>query len=72
MLDIIYVFYHLPCTDWVSDDLLSKIEKDPVLSKAFQDPAMTQALAQFQADPKHALAATKDNPEVGSFNREGA
>lgn len=50
--------------DWVTDDLLVKIEGDPVLSKAFKDPAMSEALAQFQANPQQALAATKDKPEV--------
>ena len=48
----------------MTDDLLAKIESDPVLSKAFRDPAMSQALAQFQANPQQALAATRDKPEV--------
>ena len=48
----------------MTDDLLSKIEKDPVLSEAFGDPTLTQALAQFQTDPQRALAAAKDKPKV--------
>ena len=58
--------YNLLYSDWVTDDLLEKIEKDPVLSEAFKDPALTQALTQFQADPQRALAAAKDKPKVTS------
>lgn len=50
--------------EWVTDELLGKIEKDPVLSEAFRDPAMTQALAQFQLNPQAALEAAKDKPKV--------
>ena len=48
----------------MTDDLLSKIESDPVLSKAFKDPEMSRVLAMYQANPQQALAATKDKPEV--------
>jgi hypothetical protein len=58
----------LSVAGWVTDGLLSKVEKDPVLSKAFSDPAMAQVLAQFQANPQHTLAATKDKPEVGCIH----
>lgn len=59
-----HLIHALSSTGWVTDSLLSKIEKDPTLSKAFQDPAMAQALAQFQTNPQLALAAANDKPEV--------
>ncbi len=49
---------------WLTDSILAKIEKDPVLCNAFKDPALSQALAQFQANPQEALTATRDKPEV--------
>ena len=55
----------------MTDNLLAKVEKNPVLSKAFKDPAMAQALAQFQANPQQALVATKDKPEVGVMVNRG-
>ncbi len=54
---------------WVNDDLLAKIEKDPVLSDAFKDPTMAQALAQFQIDPQQ---ATKDKPKVSQLTGDSA
>lgn len=56
--------FHYLSVDWVTDDLLAKIENDSILSKAFKDPEMTQALAQFQDNPEHTLAAATDKPEV--------
>lgn len=60
-------FPFLNTQDWMTDNLLSKVEEDPVLSKAFHDPAMVQALAQFQTNPQLALAAAKDKPEIQKF-----
>lgn len=60
-------FPFLNTKDWMTDNLLEKVEKDPVLSRAFQDPAMAQALAQFQANPQLAFAAAKDKPEMQKF-----
>lgn len=56
--------------EWMSDDLLAKIEKDPVLSEAFQDPVLSQALLHFQTNPQQALAAVKDDPRVSSLQIE--
>lgn len=53
-------------TDWVTDDLLSKIHDNPVLSEAFTDPALGQVLTQLQSNPQAvaAAAAARDNPKV--------
>ena len=62
---------YLQCTctaDWVTDDLLSKIHDNPILSESFSDPSLSQALTQFQSNPKAALAAAKDNPKVKIYN----
>ena len=51
-------------SDWVTKDLLSKVEKHPNLSRVFQDPNLTEILLEFQKDPQKAMAAAKDNKEV--------
>lgn len=51
-------------SDWVTEDLLSKVEKHPNLSKVFQDPVLSQLLVEFQKNPQKAMAAVQDNKEV--------
>lgn len=50
--------------EWLTDDLLVKIEKDPVLSEAFRDPDMSHVVGQLQTNPQKVLAAARGNPEV--------
>ncbi len=54
----------------MTDDLLSKIDKNPVLSKAFRDPSLVKVLEEFHKNPQQALAAAQDSPEVLAFLRQ--
>ena len=56
--------------DWITPDLLRKIEQSPVLSKAFQDPSLSQAMVEFQKDPQAALQAAQHKPEMLRFLKE--
>ena len=59
------------CTlDWITEDLLSKIEKNPKLMKQLEDPRFSQALTTFQANPQKALLAVQNDPEVNEFIQE--
>ncbi|GFO03477.1 hypothetical protein PoB_002998200 [Plakobranchus ocellatus] len=53
--------------DWITDDLLTKIEKNETLRKRFADPRFMQALEEFQKDPTAAMAKYKGNQEVETF-----
>ena len=54
----------------MTDDLLSKIDNNPVLSRAFKDPSLVKVLEQFHKNPQQALAAAQDSPEVLAFLRQ--
>lgn len=56
--------------EWVTDDLLEKIERHPLLSKAFRDPSLSQVLAEFQRNPETILKAAQGNPEMMQFLKE--
>lgn len=50
--------------DWITEDLLKKIEGNPSLSKLLMDPKFTAALSQVQTDPMKAMAMLSSNPEM--------
>ena len=50
--------------DWITEDLLKKIEGNPSLAKLLMDPKFTAALAQVQTDPMKAMAMLSSNPEM--------
>lgn len=56
--------------DWVTEDLLKKLDQNPVLSKAFTDPALSRLLEEFHQNPQAAMAAAQSNPEVREFLQE--
>ena len=56
--------------DWITEDLLSKIEKNPQLMKQLEDPRFSQALSAFQANPQKALLAVQNDSEVKEFIQE--
>lgn len=51
----------------MTDDLLSKIDQNPILSKAFGDPSLFKVLEEFHRNPQEALAAAQRTPEVREF-----
>eukprot|EP00731_Ephydatia_muelleri_P032032 Em0023g539a len=60
----------LASREWVTDDLLEKIESHPLLSKAFRDPSLSQVLAEFQRNPEAMLKAAQGNQEMMQFLQE--
>jgi hypothetical protein len=50
----------MPNTDWVTPDILEKIEKSPVLSKAFQDPMFTTAISEMASNSSEAFKKYQD------------
>lgn len=50
--------------EWITDDLLKKIEANPSLAKLLMDPKFTAALSQVQEDPVKAMAMLSSNPEM--------
>ncbi|XP_045195278.2 uncharacterized protein LOC123550878 [Mercenaria mercenaria] len=56
--------------DWVTDDLLSKLEKNEKLAKRLQDPKFIQAIGDFQKNPTEALQKYGNNAEVQEFFKD--
>lgn len=50
--------------DWITDELLKKIESNPSLAKLLMDPTFTAALSQVRTDPMKALAMLESHPEM--------
>ena len=50
--------------EWITDDLLKKIEANPSLAKLLMDPKFTAALSQVQEDPVKAMAMLSSKPEM--------
>jgi hypothetical protein len=47
-----YTFY----TEWATDDLMGRLQRDPVLARGLQSPKCQAALQLMQTDPKAAKA----------------
>eukprot|EP00112_Aurelia_sp_Birch-Aquarium-sp1_P005485 Seg1622.13 transcript_id=Seg1622.13/GoldUCD/mRNA.D3Y31 product="hypothetical protein" protein_id=Seg1622.13/GoldUCD/D3Y31 len=60
----------LQSKEWINDDLLSKLERNPKLLKKLGDPRYSQALDSFQTNPQEAMAALQNDPEVKEFIQE--
>jgi len=56
--------------DWITEDLLKKIEGNPSLAKLLMDPKFTAALAEVQTDPLKAMAMLSSNPEMQNALQE--
>ncbi|XP_072019238.1 uncharacterized protein [Amphiura filiformis] len=57
-------------TEWVTDDLLKNIEKNPRLLKQLSDPRISQAMTKFQRNPQLAMQEYQNNPEIQQFFKE--
>ena len=56
--------------DWVTEDLLTKIDQNPTLAKAFRDPALAKVLEEFHQNPQAVFKASQCNPEIQKFLQE--
>ncbi|KAK2162369.1 hypothetical protein LSH36_100g12082 [Paralvinella palmiformis] len=56
--------------DWVTEDLLHKVENNGTLLHGLSNPHFMQALNEFQSNPQQALEKYGDNPEVQRFLKE--
>eukprot|EP00794_Sanderia_malayensis_P000304 gene304-932_t len=59
----------LKSKEWITEDLLSKLQKNPKLFKQLQDPRFSQALASFQSNPQQSMLAFHNDPELQEFIR---
>ncbi|EDO38750.1 predicted protein [Nematostella vectensis] len=50
--------------DWITGDLLEKLQSNPALFKKLMDPRFSQALAQLQSNPWEAFASLQGDPEM--------
>lgn len=69
-LSVLITLDLLCLSDWISDDLLDKVEKNELLLKRFADPHFMKALEEFQANPVAAMEKYKGNKEVEKFLME--
>lgn len=53
--------------EWANDDLMSKLQKDPVLLRGLQNPKCQAAMQLMQSDPKEAKKRFEKDPEVSAF-----
>ncbi|XP_038059145.1 uncharacterized protein LOC119730362 [Patiria miniata] len=56
--------------EWVTDDLLSNVEKHPRLAKQLTDPRFASAVQKFQTNPHQAMQDYKDDTEVQQFLKD--
>ncbi|XP_025098824.1 uncharacterized protein LOC112566709 [Pomacea canaliculata] len=56
--------------DWVTEDLLEKVQKNELLSKRLSDPHFMQAITDFQKNPQAAITKYQSNTEVWSLLKE--
>lgn len=53
--------------DWVTKDLLEKIEKNKSLTQKLQDPKYVQVINEFQKNPQAAMLKYQSSPEIQQF-----
>ena len=56
--------------DWITDDLLKKLEGRPDLLKKLSDPRYSQALNQFTSNPQQGLQQLSNDKELQDFIKE--
>jgi hypothetical protein len=56
--------------EWVTDDLLSKVQSNELLIKRLSDPRFVEAIGEFQKNPERAKEKYKGNVEVLQFFTE--
>jgi len=53
--------------EWLTDDLLKRIQSSGKLCQQLQDPSFVQAIAEFHANPQAAMQKYGDNAAVQAF-----
>ncbi|XP_071818853.1 uncharacterized protein [Apostichopus japonicus] len=56
--------------DWLSSDLLDKVEKHPYLAEVMANPDFTSVLSKFEKDPKGAAEQLHNNPQLQHIFRD--
>ena len=56
--------------NWMTEELLSKVENNPLLAGAFKHPDFSQVLTRFTQNPTQALKDYGDTPEFREFFQE--
>eukprot|EP00042_Codosiga_hollandica_P040565 m.350270 g.350270 ORF g.350270 m.350270 type:complete len:321 (-) comp55898_c0_seq1:24-986(-) len=57
-------------SQWLNEDLLTKLQSKPHLLKRFADPTFMAAIGEFQTNPQQAMHKYKDSAEIVSFMQE--
>lgn len=56
--------------NWVTDELLDKVQGNPLFAQAFEHPDFSQVLTRFTQNPKQAIREFGDAPEFRVFLQE--
>ena len=56
--------------DWVTEELLSKIQNNSYLSERLLQPKFMEVVAEFQSDPTSASKKYQHNSEIQLFLKE--
>jgi hypothetical protein len=56
--------------EWLTADMLDKIDSNPVLSRGLTDPNISKALEKFRTNPEEAMKENQKNPQVMEFLQE--
>lgn len=71
---LIYIYcdhlIHNIYIDWVTQDLMTVLQSNPILSRGFQNPACMAAVTLMQKNPTEALTKFRNDPEVTLFLQE--
>jgi len=57
-------------TEWLTDDLLNRIQSNSELCQRLQDPTFMQAINEFPANPQAAMHKYRDNAAMQAFFRD--
>ena len=66
----VFCYNLIQCTDWITDELLHKIEANPKLARHLTNPRMAEALHKLQADQAAAMKHYESDAEVQEFFHE--
>ncbi|XP_074658463.1 uncharacterized protein LOC141911359 [Tubulanus polymorphus] len=56
--------------EWITDNLLESVEKNPLLCSQITDPKISEAMNEFQTNPQEAMWKYRNDEEVQKFFKE--
>ena len=67
---LICTIYFIFAVEWLTEDLLSNIQKNETLANRLSDPSFTRAISEFQTNPQAAMLKYQNNPEMQQFLKD--